>query len=126
MQTIRSGRIDEIKSLKIHGKDLIFPQNATYYVLEDESIIKCFLAVKDAKSGVKLQCNYTMPEYRRQGLFSKLLDEVINRYKDKDIYADCLLASRNIYLSKGFTEYKIKEFKHFTIYYMKKEREQWQ
>ena len=71
------------------------------------------------KNSVKLHYNYTYPEYRGKGYFSKLLEFAIERYKDYDIYADCLIASRYIYLKHGFEEYKIKEFKNFTNYYMR-------
>lgn len=126
MQTIRSGRIEEIKALNLRSRDLIFPTDAVYYILEDENIIKCFLAVRRVKYGVKLQCNYTFPQYRNKGLFSHLLSKVLELYKNENVFADCLPASRNIYLNNGFKEYRIKQFKRFKIYYMKKERERWQ
>lgn len=108
---------DEIKGLNISDKRLIFSPHAQYYALVDGDIVKSVISVKVAKNGVKLQGNYTFPEYRGQGLFTKLLRCIMNIYSENiNIYADCLNTSVGIYLRNGFELYEIKEYKSFTIY----------
>lgn len=112
----REVKYEKVNQLGIKDKSLIFAPNSSYYALTDGNTIKSIIAVKTAKNGVKLQANYTFPEYRNQGLFTLLLRCVMDLYKDMNIYADCLHKSVGIYIKQGFEMYKIQEFKSFTIY----------
>lgn len=107
---------NEIKGLNISDKRLIFSPNSQYYALVDGDIVKSIISVKVAKNRVKLQANYTFPDYRCQGLFTELLKFVAYLFKNMNIYADCLNTSVGIYLRQGFELYDIKEYKSFTIY----------
>lgn len=109
-------KYEKVKGLNIKDKSLIFNPKAKYYAVIDGDIVKSVLAVREAKNGVKLQANYTFPEYRNGGLFTKLLKYVMRLYKDTNIYADCLNKSVGIYLKQGFELYKIQEYASFTIY----------
>lgn len=109
-------KYEKVKGLNIKDKSLIFNPKAKYYAIIDGDIIKSVLAVREAKNGVKLQANYTFPEYRNQGLFTKLLKCVMYLYRDMNIYADCLHKSIKIYIKQGFELYKIENYSSFTIY----------
>lgn len=112
----REIKYEKVNGLNIKDKSLIFNPKAKYYAIIDGDIIKSVLAVREAKNGVKLQANYTFPEYRNQGLFTLLLRCVMDLYNDMNIYADCLNKSVGIYIKQGFELYKIQKFKSFTIY----------
>lgn len=112
----REVKYEKVKGLGIRDKDLIFNPKAKYYALIDGNTIKSVLAVREAKNGVKLQANYTIPEYREQGLFTLLLRCVMDLYNNMNIYADCLNKSVGIYIKQGFELYKIKNYTSFTIY----------
>ena len=103
-------KYEKVKGLNIKDKSLIFNPKAKYYAIIDGDIIKSVLAVREAKNGVKLQANYTFPEYRNQGLFTKLLKCVMYLYRDMNIYADCLHTSIKIYIKLGFEFYKIENY----------------
>ena len=62
----REIKYEKVRQLGIKDKSLIFAPNSSYYTLADENTIKSIIAVKTAKNSVKLQANYTFPEYRNQ------------------------------------------------------------
>lgn len=123
MDTIRELDYNYIRGLNIKSKDLIFPSNSLYFGLFEGDAIVSLLALKISKNRAKLQANYTFPEHRRKGYFTKLLEYVIINYKQFDIYADCLNSSVNIYKKLGFEQYSFKSFKNFDIYYVRLLRE---
>ena len=112
----RKVKYEKVKELGIRDKNLIFSPKSEYYAIIDDNTILSVLAVKEAKNGVKLQANYTFPEYRNRGLFTMLLKCVISVYEYTNIYADCLNKSIGIYIKQGFELYKIQNYSSFTIY----------
>lgn len=121
-QSIRRSNYEEVKALQIPKKSLIFNPRAEYWAFFDGEHAVSVLAVREAKNGLKLQANYTIPEFRNRGIFSALLRYVISEYPDKDFFADCLKSSVSIYLKNGFELQEIKEFKSFTIYKVRLKR----
>lgn len=112
----REVEYEKVKGLGIRDKSLIFNPKAKYYAIIDGNTIKSVLSVREAKNGVKLQANYTFPEYRNQGLFTTLLRCIILMYDKVNIYADCLHKSIGIYIKEGFELHKIENYASFTIY----------
>lgn len=102
-------------------KRLIAKKEYDYYALIINAEIISVMGVYDNTRYIKCHCNYTPQNHRKKGYFSHLLREVCKLYKGKEIYADCLEDSKGIYASLGFKEYKQRQFKTFTIYYMKGE-----
>ena len=103
------------------GKSLILKREYKYFALIDNVRIVSVLAVKETDK-IKLHCNYTLPLLRGKGYFTQLLQCIIDKYKEFDITADCLEASRDIYLKCGFTLIAVKEYKHFTVYKVEKKK----
>ena len=103
------------------AKNLILKKDYKYFALIDNVRIVSVLAVKETDK-IKLHCNYTPPLLRGKGYFTQLLQNIVERYKWFDIMADCLEASRDIYLRCGFILVAVKEYKHFTIYKVKKKK----
>ena len=99
-------------------KSLILKRDYKYYALINSDQIVSALAVKEAQK-IKVHCNYTPPTQRGKGYFTKLLLFIIERYKNYEITADCLDASKDIYLRCGFELTAINRFKSFTIYKMR-------
>lgn len=114
--SIREITYNDVKSLNIKDNRLIFSPTAKYFAIVKQKKVVSVTAVKENKKGVKLQANYTFPEYRNRGLFSFLLKNICKKYSNYDIYADCLNTSVSIYINQGFDVYDIKEFKRFTLY----------
>ena len=103
------------------AKNLILKKDYKYFALIDNVRIVSVLAVKETDK-IKLHCNYTPPPLRGKGYFTQLLQNIIERYKGFDITADCLEASRDIYLRCGFSLTVVKEYKHFAIYKVERKK----
>ena len=103
------------------AENLILKKEYRYFALLDNVRIVSALAVKETNK-IKVHCNYTLPLLRGKGYFTELLQYVIDKYKEFDIAADCLEASRDIYLRCGFTLTDIKVYKHFTLYKVYKKK----
>ena len=100
-------------------KDLILKPTYKYFMLVIDGAGKSVLGVQDGRV-VKIHCNYTPLELRGRGYFSELLRRVCVLYDGRDIIADCLDTSKNIYLDNGFRPVFKKEYKHFNIYRVKR------
>lgn len=100
-------------------KDLILKPTYNFFALLENGEIKSVLGISENLS-IKIHCNYTKPQDRGKGYFSRLLQEVIKQYEGKLITADCLEASKNIYIKSGFELIASKQYKNFIIYKVKK------
>jgi GNAT superfamily N-acetyltransferase len=106
--------------LKI-DRTLIFNPKSIYYAFFNKCNPISILGIRTMKNGIKIQSNYTIPEYRGQGYFSALLTHIMRKYTET-LYADCTDKSVNIYIKNGFEEYDYKRFKNFNIHYVKLKR----
>lgn len=93
--------------------------NGEWWGFKIDGRVISVLCVSDKHGGKYFSENYTDPEYRGQGYFTKLLDYVSNQvYKDYKCIAHCLKSSKNCYERCGYTHYKTREFKYGTQYFM--------
>lgn len=120
-----NGQIQEIdyetaKAFAKQGKNLILKPDYTYRALVIGCNIVSILGYKEKDNCIKLHCNYTPDQLRGNGYFSTLLKETINSNCEKTFIADCLLASKNIYLKAGFELVSIKHYKSFDIFKVQK------
>ena len=72
---------------------------------EDDRLVGMIRVVGDGASIVFVQDLLVMPEYRRRGIGTKLLDYVIRRYNDvyrMELFADDKPKSVEFYESRGF------------------------
>ena len=109
-----------IAKIKLDTRFLILrPIDIFYGMIDVDGNVLSFLSSSEEKANkVKIRANYTVPEHRNKGYFTNLLKWYVKpriEYK-----ANALKPSRNIYIRNGFEEYNIKEFKSFTVYYMRK------
>lgn len=110
---------DRAKEFIGKQKDLIIKATYKFFAIIKDDKIKSILGVSEGKT-IKIHCNYTRLEDRKMGYFTQLLKEVVKIYEGKVITADCLEASKNIYLNNGFQLIESKQYKTFTIYKVKK------
>ena len=108
------------KDFSKHEKNLILKSDYTYQALIVDGSVVSMLGYKEKGNYIKLHCNYTPDHLRGNGYFSILLKETINSKLKKTFIADCLLASKNIYLKAGFELISIKHYKSFDIYKVQK------
>lgn len=90
------------------------------YTLGDK--IVSVLGVSDRHGGKYISSCYTLPEYRRRGLLSMLILEVIDRYEGQKLVSHCLESSKDIFARCGFMCYKTVNYKHGTQYFMRRDR----
>ena len=119
------GKIQEInyetaKEFAKHERNLILKPDYKYKALFIKGNIVSILGYKEKNNYIKLHCNYTPENLRGNGYFSMLLKETINDNCEKTFIADCLLASKNIYLKSGFELISIKHYKSFDIFKVQK------
>lgn len=104
-------------------KNLILKPEYKYFAIVRDGEILSLLGFLETPKGTKIHCNYTIPPLRGQGLFSNLLQYVIEANKGKRLYADCLQSSKEIYLSQGFSLREVKHYKSFDLYCVEREGE---
>lgn len=120
-----NGKIQEIdyetaREFAKQGKNLILKSDYSYRALVIKGNIVSMLGYKEKGGYVKLHCNYTPESLRGNGYFSTLLKETIDSKCGKTFIADCLLASKNIYLKQGFELITVKHYKAFDIFKVQK------
>lgn len=93
----------------------------SYYALTDDGRIISVIALAHERAAIKLKTNYTVPEYRRLGHFSRLLAHVVDLCKGSRLTANCLPGTVNIYRDAGFSEVRRKQHKLFEIVTMTRE-----
>ena len=104
-------------------KNLILKPEYKYFAVVRDGEILSLLGLLETPKGMKLHCNYTRPCLRGRGLFSDLLQYVIEANKGKRLYADCLQSSKKIYLKKGFSLRDVKHYKSFDLYCVERDGE---
>lgn len=112
---------NEAKTFIGKQSNLIVKSEYKYFALLESGEIRSVLGVSICNNRVKVHCNYTPLNLRSKGYFSLLLNTVCNIFSNKIITADCLEASKNIYLKCGFKLISEKHYKKFNIYRVKKE-----
>lgn len=120
-----NGQIQEIdfetaKAFSKQEKNLILKPDYTYRALIIDGNLVSMLGYKEKGNCIKFHCNYTPERLRGKGYFSTLLNNVINGNCEKTFVADCLSASKNIYLKTGFELISIKHYKSFDIFKVQK------
>lgn len=121
-EEIKQVSYEEARKFIKSEKNLILKREYKYFALFYNNEIVSLLGLKE-QGNVKVHCNYTPIEKRGNGYFTRLLLVVMDLYKDNEIVADCLQASKNIYLRNGFDLVCEKKYKSFTIYKVKKTRD---
>lgn len=122
VQEVRQISYEEARKFITNEKNLILKREYKYFALFYNNGIVSLLGLKE-QGKVKVHCNYTPIEKRGNGYFTRLLRVVMDLYEDKEIVADCLQASKDIYLRNGFELVCEKKYKSFTIYKVKKTRD---
>ena len=112
---------NDIKDIKIDTYGVIKKDKGKYYGLFKDGKLVAFLNIWQLGKAYKLDCNYTLPEYRGNGYFTELLQYVVDLYSDYTLKADCLDSSYPIYEKLGFIKTNEKQFKYFKVHYMLKE-----
>lgn len=124
MYRIKKITLDDVKACKFKPEPhtVSLKDNGEWYAVEKDKEIISVLCVSDKHGGKYLSENYTKPEFRGKGVFTMLLNFIVNTlYKNDLIIAHCLKASVNCYKRVGFTHYNTREFKYGTQYYMRRE-----
>ena len=111
---------NDIKDIKIDTYGVIKKDKGKYYGLFINDKLVAFLNIWRFNKWFKLDCNYTLPEYRGNGYFTTLLKYVIELYKNYPLRADCLDSSYPIYEKLGFNKVNEKQFKYFKVHYMER------
>lgn len=98
-------------------KNMIIKPEYKFYGLYHNGTMVSMLGMSEKNNKIKFHCNVTPEKYRKNGYFSTLLKLVIeNKCKGKYLHADCLEASKNIYLNCGFSLKYVKHYKMFDIF----------
>lgn len=100
--------------------NLILKPDYHYVALYVDRICVSVLGYKRNANKVKIHCNYTLPERRGEGNFTKLLEFFVQENKGCEITADCLDSSKGIYERLGFEKVGYREFSKFNITKMRK------
>jgi len=74
-----------------------------WYVGMAHGMVLGFAAAADRGSWVQLQSAYTLPAWRRHGVYRRLLDARLEDYAGRAIRATCTTASLPALLARGFT-----------------------
>ncbi len=85
---------------KAESENLIFSDGTKYIGLFYMENLICFSGYKNKKNFYLLKNSYTLPEYRKQGLFTKLHKYKLSFLKDKKIVANVTKMALNIHLKE--------------------------
>ncbi len=113
MERIAKITFEEAKELAKGRNELILDKEGIYYGLFiDDKLVSMTSVIE--KKDIKLKANFTLPEYRGKGYFTKLL-QYICANTGKKITARCLDTSLGIYLKNGFNKLWERQYKSFRI-----------
>jgi len=104
---------------------LIHKKKFVYHGLYVDDVLVSIMAYDINKQKAKLHSFYTPKEFRGRGYFSDLFRFMIKTLKDKTdvkyMLVDCLDDSKGIVERFGFELLREKQFKHFKVYYFRKD-----
>lgn len=112
---------EEARAVKLDTRDLILRPQDEFHALRIDGRIVSFLSLAREGRHLKVKANYTLPEYRRRGLFSELLAQVLAAHEGDDVRANCLPASVGIYRRAGFTPVSERQYKNFKVFCLRRE-----
>lgn len=78
----------------------------TWYVALDGRQVAGFCAARDDGSSVRFQSAYTVPDYRRQGVYRTLFIARLADWKDRPLKAVATEYSLPVLLAHGFTVHR--------------------
>ena len=117
----------EIRNIQYHDvlfckdKNLIFKSHYEYFGIVVDSIVISFLSIEKKDTTIKIRSNYTRPEHRKKGYMKSLIQYVLAQYPNYIFRVDAIETSYKIYRNLGFETTNEKQFKHFKIYYMRRQ-----
>jgi hypothetical protein len=111
-----------VRALVAKREPLIIRPQDDFFALSIDGEMVSMLSLSIKGERAKIKANYTRPEFRRRGYFSRLLAFVVSAYRDSELTADCLDASLGAYLAAGFSVQSRKAFKLGVITRVKKSR----
>ena len=120
-RTMERVTYEEARAVKLDTRGLILRPQDEFHAIKIDGRIVSFLSLAREGRHLKSKANYTIPEYRRRGLFSELLAHVLAAHEGEDIRANCLPASVGVYLRAGFKVLSERQYKTFKVIFVRRE-----
>jgi GNAT superfamily N-acetyltransferase len=114
-EVIARADYETVRALAPRNQSLTIRPQDEFFVLSVGGAIVSMLSVSVKGRRAKIKANYTRPECRRRGHFSRLLAFIVATHRDHELVADCLDASLGVYLAAGFRVRSRKAYRRFTL-----------